>query len=57
MILQLGVYVYKPYKPEEWLYTKIGLKYYFTDNIYGSMILKSHFATAEVLEFGIGYRL
>jgi len=57
LVTQLGVYVYKPYKPEDWLYAKIGLKYYFTENIFASYILKSHFAVAEVLEFGIGYRL
>ncbi len=57
LITQLGVYVYKPYQPENWLYSKIGLKYYFTDRIFASYILKSHFAVAEVLEFGLGYRL
>lgn len=57
LITQLGVYVYKPYKPEDWLYIKIGLKYYFTEHIFASYMLKSHFAVAEVLEFGIGYRL
>ena len=51
------VYVYKPYQPNDWLYTKIGFKYYFNENVFSSMILKTHYAVAEVLEFGIGYRL
>jgi hypothetical protein len=56
LVTQLGVYVYKPYIPEERIYAKIGLKYYLTKNIFGSFILKTHYAVAEVMEFGAGYR-
>ena len=55
-VTQLGVYVYKPYLPEERIYFKVGLKYYFTKNVYGSFMLKSHDAIAEVMEYGIGFR-
>jgi Lipid A 3-O-deacylase (PagL) len=57
LVTQVGVYVYKPYIPEERVYTKLGLKYYFTENVFSSLILKTHYAVAEVLEFGIGVRL
>jgi hypothetical protein len=55
-ITQVGIYIYKPFNPSEKIYAKIGLKYYFTENIFGSFILKTHYGVAEVMEFGIGYR-
>ena len=55
-VTQVGFYIYKPFNPTENIYTKIGLKYYFTDNIFGSFILKTHYGVAEVMEYGIGYR-
>ena len=56
LVTQIGVYVYKPYQPSDWIYSKLGLKYYFNENLFASLTLKSHFAVAEVLEYGIGYR-
>jgi len=56
-VTQVGVYVYKPFNPTEKIYAKIGLKYYITDHIFGSFILKTHYGVAEVMEYGIGYRL
>jgi len=56
-VTQVGFYVYKPFNPTENIYAKIGLKYYITDNIFGSFILKTHYGVAEVMEYGIGYRL
>ena len=46
----------KPFNPSEKIYAKVGLKYYFTENIFSSFILKTHYGVAEVMEFGIGYR-
>jgi len=57
LVTQLGVYVYKPYQSIDRIYSKVGIKYYFTDHIYGSLILKTHYAVAEVLEYGIGIRI
>ena len=56
LVTQLGVYAYKPYEPDERIYFKIGMKYYFTEHIYSSFILKTHYAVAEVFEYGIGVR-
>ncbi len=56
LVTQVGVYFYKPYTPSDWMYFKVGLKYYFTEHVYASLTLKSHFAVAEVLEYGIGVR-
>ncbi|WP_116786914.1 acyloxyacyl hydrolase [Flavobacterium psychrotrophum] len=54
---QVGYYVYEPYKSTGSLYQRVGMKYYFSKNIFGSVGLKTHGAKAEVMEFGIGYRL
>ena len=55
-VTQLGFYIYKPHISNERFYSKVGLKYYFSENIFGSFILKTHDAVAEVMEYGIGYR-
>ncbi len=57
LVTQLGVYLYNPYAPQNILYTRLGLKYYFTDQVFGSFSLKTHFAVAEVIEYSIGFRL
>ncbi len=57
LIGQLGVYFYNPYKAYGWFYERLGLKYRFTDKIYGSITVKAHYANAEMAEFGIGLKL
>ena len=57
MVAQTGYYLYYPYDFEGRIYNRIGLKYYFSKQWFGAFTVKSHFATAEALEFGIGIRL
>ncbi len=57
VVTQVGVYLYKPYFPKDRFYQRLGFAYYFTDNLFGSLTLKTHFAVAEVIEYGIGFRL
>ena len=54
---QLGYYVYQPYKYDIPIYDRLGLKYYFTKNIYTGFAVKTHAFLAEALEFSIGTRL
>lgn len=54
---QLGFYVYQPFKKDIPVYDRVGLKYYFTDKIFGGFTIKTHLFLAEALEFGIGYKL
>lgn len=54
---QVGYYVYSPFDYLGPFYQRIGLKYYFSNKIFGSIALKAHGAKAEALEFGIGIRL
>lgn len=58
MIAQLGYYVYYPFDYENRIYNRLGIKRYLMgDNLYASVGVKAHWAKAEAVEFGIGYRL
>lgn len=58
MIAQLGYYVYWPNEFENRLYNRLGLKRYLWENkLFASVSVKAHWAKAEAVEFGIGYRL
>jgi hypothetical protein len=57
VVTQLGYYLYYPYDFEGRVYNRLGLKYYFREKWFGTVSVKSHIATAESAEFGIGIRL
>ncbi len=57
LYLQAGTYLYSQYTDSGMLYQRVGGTYQFTDKISGQLILKTHLAIAEYLEFGIGYTL
>ena len=54
---QLGYYLYWPYEYELRVYTRIGVKYYFTEKLFAVGMVKTHAANAEAIEFGLGIRL
>lgn len=54
---KMGYYIYDHYKEQSNLYQKIGLKYYWNEKIAATLSLKTHFANADALEFGIQYDL
>ncbi|MDA0863466.1 MAG: acyloxyacyl hydrolase [Bacteroidetes bacterium] len=57
-VSQLGRYFYWPYEFENRLYNRLGLKRYFgKEHFFAAVTLKAHWAKAEAVEFGIGYRL
>lgn len=55
--VQVGYYVYWPYAYEARVYSRAGVKYYFTDQLFAVATVKTHAANAENIEFGIGFRL
>lgn len=57
VIGQLGVYVYDPYHNYSFFYERVGLKYYLSEKIFTGVAIKAHYASGELAEFGIGYRL
>lgn len=57
MVAQLGYYVYYPFDFENRVYARLGIKrYLLNDNLFASVGVKSHWAKAEAIEFGVGYR-
>ena len=55
-ITQVGVYIYNPSKSNLPVYQRFGLRYQFHKNIMAQVALKTHAATAEQAEIGIGWR-
>jgi hypothetical protein len=53
----LGFYVYAPYKSSTVYYERLGLKYHFTDLLFGAIDLKIHRGAADVIEFKVGAKL
>ncbi|SFQ41655.1 acyloxyacyl hydrolase [Hymenobacter arizonensis] len=56
-VSHLGIYAYSPYKSSTFYYERLGLKYQFTNVAFGSVDLKVHRGSADVIEFRIGARL
>lgn len=56
-VSHLGFYVYNPYKSNKFYYERLGLKYYFTDRVFGNVDLKVHRGAADVVELRAGVRL
>ncbi|CAN5199403.1 hypothetical protein BH23BAC1_BH23BAC1_35800 [soil metagenome] len=57
VLTQFGAYVYRPFKSDVPVYQRYGLKYYFKDNYFASLMLKSHGGRADNIEWGIGVRI
>lgn len=51
----MGVYVKDKYQPEDFVYHRVGMRYYFKNGINAQVILKSHWARADYVEWGVGY--
>lgn len=56
-VSHLGVYIYNPYKSNPFYYERLGLKYHFTERVFGDIDLKVHRAAADALEFRVGVKL
>jgi hypothetical protein len=54
--VQMGAYLLSRYKEDGPLYHRICLRYFFPNNLIAHFALKTHFAKADYLEFGVGYR-
>ncbi|WP_220235729.1 acyloxyacyl hydrolase [Hymenobacter ginsengisoli] len=57
LVTHLGLYFYNPYKSNPVYYERLGLKYQFTNVIFGAIDLKVHRAAADVIEFKVGVKL
>lgn len=53
----LGLYFYSPYKSGPAYYERVGLKYQFTNLLFGAIDLKAQRTVADVVEFKVGVKL
>jgi hypothetical protein len=54
--LQLGAYVFDKYKSSSPVYDRIGLNYFAGNHIVTFIALKTHFAKADYIEYGLAYK-
>ncbi len=57
LLVGMGVYVRDKYKPDDPMYHRVGMRYVFDNGININLVLKSHWARADYIEYGIGYTL
>ncbi len=55
--VQIGYYVYQPYKFDIPIYDRLGMKYYVSKKIFTGLSIKTHMFLAEALEFVVGIRI
>jgi hypothetical protein len=55
IVLGMGAYVKDRYQPDGPLYHRIGMRYQFDNGVTANLVLKSHWAKADYIEYGIGY--
>ena len=56
LLFHFGAYLYSPVADDSFLFQRIGGRYRLGRHLIASACLKTHFATADHWEFGIGYR-
>jgi hypothetical protein len=54
-VLGMGVYLKDKYQPDDFLYHRVGFRYYLKNGITIQTVLKSHWAKADYVEWGVGY--
>lgn len=55
LVVGMGYYVRDKYQPEDIFYHRVGMRYVFDNGININLVLKSHWARADYVEYGIGY--
>lgn len=55
LVFNTGYYFYTKYVEITSLYSRLGLRYKVTDHLLANLTLKTHFAQADFIEWGIGY--
>ncbi len=54
-IVQLGTYIAPYYKDDGYLYHRIGFRAKLTKHLLANVSMKTHWARADIVEFGLGY--
>jgi hypothetical protein len=56
LLMQMGYYLYAKDKSDGMIYSRFGFEYDLNRSLYARLALKTHFAKADFVEWGIGYR-
>ncbi len=56
-MMNLGFYLTGLDKRDGYLYEKVGIRYYINNQIFTGLTLKAHYARADYLTLGLGYRI
>jgi len=54
-VLGMGAYIRDFYDPDGLFYHRMGMRYYFNNGLFVNIVLKTHWAKADYVEWGIGY--
>lgn len=54
-VVGMGVYLMDKYNPDDLFYHRVGMRYQLAKNILINLTLKTHWAKADYVEYGIGY--
>jgi hypothetical protein len=57
IMLNLGFSLTGADKSDTYVYEKLGLRYGFTKDLFGSLTLRAYYGKADYIMFGVGYRL
>jgi hypothetical protein len=57
LLIGMGTYIKDEYFPDSRLYHRVGLRYTASEKIIFNLSLKSHWAKADYIEYGIGIKL
>lgn len=55
LLFGMGAYVRDLFSPEDPVYHRVGMRYVFRNGINLNLVLKTHYARADYVEYGIGY--
>ncbi|MCX6231602.1 MAG: acyloxyacyl hydrolase [Bacteroidetes bacterium] len=56
VLTQLGAYLYDTHLNQHYWYAHLGIRYYFTKNIFGMITLSNRKQSADYLQYAVGYR-
>ena len=57
VVVGMGYYVRDKFRPEDMFYHRVGMRYVFDKGLNLNLVLKSHWARADYVEFGVGYTI
>lgn len=55
IVTQMGTYLISKWKYDGIFYHRLGFKYFFYKDLFANLSLKTHFAKADFVEWGLGY--